>query len=124
MTTIENYQSWDETWGLYLKDEIMKLPEEYRDLGSSDDYPVHLYVLGAYDYEMSNIGIYVKKENPQVESLVMNLNKKYEHRFGKGKESSYKPEFPMAYSPEEGRNITPEEVTPKDDWKDSLRGKE
>ena len=123
MSVIENHEDWNDMWGFHLKDDIMRLPEKYRDLGSKEDYPVYQYIIGAYDYNMPNIGIFVKKENPQVESLVMNIHKKYEDRFGKGK-SSYEPEFPMAYSTEEGKNITPEEATPKDNWKDSLRGKE
>ena len=115
---------WEDLWGYGFKDEIMNLPEEYRDLGSREDYPVYEYTIGSYDYEMANISISVKKEDPQVESLARDIHKKYEEKYGEGKESSYRPRFPMAYSHEEDKLVTPEEAIPKDDWKESLSGKE
>ena len=115
---------WEDLWGAGVKDEIMNLPEEYRDLGSREDYPVYEYTIGSYDYEMANISISVKKEDPQVESLARDIHKKYEEKYGEGKESSYRPRFPMAYSHEEDKLVTPEEAIPKDDWKESLSGKE
>lgn len=123
--SIEQGADWENLWGYGFKDKIMKLPEEYRDMGSIDDYPTYYYDIGAYNYDLATIGIHVKKEDPQIESLVRDIHKKFEEKYGEGKKSSYEPMFPMeAYSPEEDRNITPEEAMPKDDWKDSLRGKE
>ena len=115
---------WQDLWGYGFKNKIMNLPEEYRDMGSREDYPVYYYDIGADNYDRGTIGIHVKKEDPQIESLVRDIHKKFEEKYGEGKKSSSEPMFPMAYSPEEDRNITPEEAMPKDDWKDSLRGKE
>tara|TARA_R100000458_G_C8170523_1_gene171187 strand:+ start:37 stop:669 length:633 start_codon:yes stop_codon:yes gene_type:complete len=115
---------WQNLWGYGFKDKIMNLPEEYRDMGSREDYPVYYYDIGAENYDRATIGIHVKKEDPQIESLVRDIHKKFEKKYGEGKTSSYEPMFSMAYSTEEDRNITPEEAMPKDDWKDSLRGNE
>ena len=101
----------------------MNLPEEYRDLGSSDDLTYN-YVIGAYNYDSSTIGIWVKNEDPQIESLARDIHKKFEEKYGEGQESSYKPMFTTAYSPEEDRMVNADEVNIKHDWKDSLRGKE
>ena len=106
-----------------FKDQIMSLPEEYRDMGSEEDYPVYFYDIGSYDYERATIGIHVKKPDPKVEALAQDIHKKFEEKYGEGQKSSYEPEFPMAYSPEQERDVTPEEAMP-DDWKDSLRGEE
>lgn len=119
---ITSYVDWEFLWGGF-KDEIMSLPEEYRDLGSSDDL-TYYYVIGSHDYEDSTIGIRVKNEDPQIESLARAIHKKFEEKYGEGQESSYKPNVPYGISLEDGRMVNADEVNIKDDWKDSLRGKE
>ena len=122
--TITAGADWEDLWGYGFKDKIMNLPEQYRDLGSKEDYPVYQYIIGAYNYDLATIGIHVKKENPQIESLAIDIHKKFKEKYGEGKESSYKPMFNTAYSPEEDRLVNIDEVEIKDGWKDSLRGKE
>ena len=77
-------------------------------------------------------GIFCKKEDAWVDALMEDINQKLIDKFGKpiGKDM-YEPEFPMAYDSNTGKNITPEEALSQDktmedreNWKDSLRGKE
>lgn len=110
---------------MILQEWITGLPKEYQDVENAR--PIVTYPIAAdnmSDTYGQHIGIHVKEVNPQIESLVIDTHKKYEEKYGKGGESSYSPLYPMAYSPEEDKNVTPEEAIPKDDWKDSLRGKE
>tara|TARA_A100001201_G_scaffold65123_1_gene61223 strand:+ start:4556 stop:5200 length:645 start_codon:yes stop_codon:yes gene_type:complete len=110
---------------MFNQEKIKNLPKEYQDVENAS--PVVTYPIAAdnmNDADGQNIGIHIKEENPQIESLVIDTYKKYEEKYGKGKKSSYAPMYSAAYSPNEDRMVNADEVMPKDDWKDSLRGKE
>jgi hypothetical protein len=122
-----HYMTLGASWSEFLpsQETIKNLPKEYQDIENSPN--VVVYPIAAdnqTDTDGQNIGIHVKEPNPQIQSLVIDTYKKYEEKYGKGKETSYKPFWPMAYSPDEDRMVNPDEVLPKDDWKDSLRGME
>ena len=80
----------------------------------------------------ATFGIFCKKEDAWANALMEDINQKLINKFGepKGKDM-YKPEFPMAYDSNTGKNITAEEalnqderIKDREDWKDSLRGQE
>jgi len=91
---------------------------------TEDDFNTINYSIGADNmYDAMTFGIYIKEDNPKIEALAEDINRKMEERWPTVHESQYTPRYPMAHSPEEDRNITPEEAMPKDDWKDSLKDK-
>jgi len=130
---VDWYDLWNYSFGNAIKSIADRHGEEYR-LKEEDkeNYPVIQYIAGAYDYENATFGIFCKKEDAWADALMEDINQKLINKFGepKGKDM-YKPEFPMAYDSNTGKNITAEEALSQDktmkdreDWKDSLRGKE
>tara|TARA_R100000657_G_C4671140_1_gene115656 strand:- start:677 stop:1354 length:678 start_codon:yes stop_codon:yes gene_type:complete len=133
----ETYADWHDLWGYgfgeVIDDIADKFGEEYR-LKEEDKevYPVIHYVAGADDYENSTFALYCKQEDAWAEALMEDVNQKLIDEYGEAEgKSMYEPEFPMAYDPNTGKNITAEEAINQDernrnreDWKDSLRGQE
>ena len=130
---VDWYDLWNYSFENGIKSIADRHGEEYR-LKEEDkeNYPVIQYIAGAYDYENATFGIFCKKEDAWADALMEDINQKLINKFGepKGKDM-YKPEFPMAYDSNTGKNITAEEALSQDktmkdreDWKDSLRGKE
>lgn len=134
MTTgVDWYDLWNYGFGKDIDDIADKFGEEYR-LKEEDKevYPVIQYIAGAYDYERATFGLYCKQEDAWASALIEDIHKKLIEKYGEAEgKSMYEPEFPMAYDPKTGKNITPEEAVGQDkrnkdrkDWKDSLRGQE
>ena len=134
---ITNGADWHDLWnygfGKVIDDIADKFGEEYR-LKEEDKevYPVITYIAGAYDYDKATFGLYCKQEDAWAEALIDDVHKKLIEKFGEAEgKDMYEPEFPMAYDPNTGKNITAEEalnqderIKDKEDWKDSLRGQE
>mgnify|MGYP003638981512 CR=1 FL=1 len=130
---VDWYDLWDYSFRTAIKSIADQHGEEYR-LKEEDkeNYPVIQYIAGAYNYENATFGIFCKKEDAWANALMEDINQKLINKFGepKGKDM-YKPEFPMAYDSNTGKNITAEEalnqderIKDREDWKDSLRGQE
>jgi len=130
---IDWYDMWNYRYGEVINDIADKFGEEYR-LKEEDKevYPVIEYIAGGFDYERATFGLYCKQEDAWAEALIEDVNQKLIDEYGEAKgESMYEPEFPMAYDPNTGKNITAEEalnqderIKDREDWKDSLRGQE
>lgn len=127
------YDLWNYGFGEVIDDIADKFGEEYR-LKEEDKevYPVIQYSAGANNYENTTFGLYCKQEDAWAEALIDDVHKKLIEKFGEAEgKSMFEPQFPMAYDPNTGKNITAEEALNQDermkdreDWKDSLRGQE
>ena len=134
---LESYVDWHDFWGYGSMKKIDniadKFGEEYR-LKEEDKeiYPVISYLAGSYDYENGTFQLYCKNEDAWAESLMTDVHRKIEEKFGKsdGKER-YTPQYLIGISEETGEEVTAEQAIERDeratqqkDWRDSLQGKE
>jgi|TARA_R100000084_G_C4630399_1_gene138060 hypothetical protein len=135
---ISTYTDWYDWWDYGFGKEINETADEmnnekYR-LKEEDKevYPVVSYLAGSYDYENGTFQLYCKNEDAWAESLMTDVHRKIEERFGKsdGKER-YTPQFSIGIDEETGEKVTAEQAIERDkratkqkDWRDSLQGKE